>query len=150
MERPYKTVEGPNKKMTYTNKDIQYFIEPGVWSWWFSGWLIWSWMGLTMAWSPPSIFLGVFGHWLLFCLFRVRRCLLPRRHQVLWVAWLTKKIFPSVDLFSFGRKHPPTKPLRLCFPQQSSLQDPLAKAGSQASACVPREAASLCKLQPRP
>lgn len=54
-------LEDPTK-IGLHDKGIQCLIEQEVRSWWFQGWLIWSWVGLAMAWSSPSVFLGVLGH----------------------------------------------------------------------------------------
>lgn len=100
-------------------------------------------MGLTMTRSPPSVFSRILGHWLVFEPVSLRSedgcCRLG--HQVWRVTFLKKRAFPPMDLFLFGRKHPPMKPRGPCFPKQTSPQDPLARIGSQGSACCPREAA---------
>lgn len=95
-----------------------------------------------MTWSLPSIFSGVFGDWLIvghvssesedYC------CCL--RHQVWRVTWLKNTHFLPWIFFLFGKKHPPMKPLSPNFLQQTSSQDFLARIGSQASSCSPREA----------
>lgn len=105
-------------------------------------WLIWSWVGLTMTWSLPSIFSGVFGDWFIveqvssgsedYC------CYL--RHQVWRVTWLKKRVLPPMNLFFIWEETPSHETPQPLLPPADFSQDLLARIGSQASACSPREA----------